>query len=723
MRSSAAIFLLIAILPGGLPGQQWRSYTDLNPVRSLAADGNVLWAGTEGGLLSFSTVGTSVTGVFTNVDGLPSTYVTAAALGSRGRLWIGTSSSGAAVLDSSRTRFSLVNSRDQNIISDSINAVLCRGDYVFLGSPGGLSFFDGLAWQTYTDRQFPMGPSVLSLAWRGDSLLIGTDRGLTAAPLTGLTARNPALWHRYTNIGLGDSSVLSLCAGDTAVLAGTGRGIAKLTGASWTELANLGRQVRALLPLRDTLYLATSGGAWRWAGGTAGQISAGLPSPDVRTLSLDSDSNLWTGTADGLARWNGAAWSPFRQDCIPSNNVIRVAAGSDGSVWLAHGGEFASRLKPDGSVKVFPHPVPNIPVASLAVDHRDNAWLGLSYWTTPDLRSYAVKISPADSVSVITTPPLPQGLGIYDICVDKSGYVYLAGHGNVSTNYIVEISPLDSVRLYNDPAHGYLKPTSVYKDDFGNLWMGTYDLSFIRYDITQNLWQYFGLETGLSTIQFWDIVIEPSGLMWLASHNGLNRCRFDPTVRALTDVTVYKTDNCPILGNNVRAVAIDRSGNRWIATDGGLSMLSWDGKWTGYTAGDAFANGSRLLSDDVRSVSVRPRDASGDDILMATSRGLSVYGHSAAGAGAEATAFVAPNPFRPGRDHVILLSSLPDRASVSLHTLDGRLLASWAGPAAPAHTLAVDPASIPGGLPSGLYLFLVRPSSGKPQVLKLAVVR
>jgi ligand-binding sensor domain-containing protein len=727
MRAFAAVFLMLPLCPVASQAQAWQSYTNINPVRQLAAEGRLLWAATEGGVFSFSTADTTLKRVYTNVDGLPSTDVTCAAAGSHGRLYFGTAGSGLAVLDSSRTGFTVINSRDHNIISDSINAVLCHGDYVFLGSPGGLSFFDGQAWRSFSNRIYPMGPNVLSLAWRNDSLFVGcagSDSSLSVSPLGGLTGPNYSLWRRYSNAGAGDPSVLCLTATDTAILAGTGRGLSRFSNGTWLELLNLGSQVRHICRNNDTMYLATSNGVREYFSGTLLNISAGLPSLDVKTLYITSDSAIWAGTADGLARWDGSSWRPFPQNCIPSNSVILAAAGPDGAIWLAHGGEFASRIRPDGAVVRFQHPVSGIPVASLSVDPSGRAWYGLSYWDGAG-KSYVVRIGPDDSLEVISSPPLPPRLGIYDIFVDPLGYCYLAGHGNVATNYVVEFSPGDSVRWISDstlPVQ-YLKPTSVAKDGSGNLWMGTYDFRFACYDMGRNAWHYFGQEDGLSTIQFWDIAIEPSGLMWLASRLGLNRCRFDPVGQRLEEVSVYQTANSSVLGDDVRSVALDRSGNRWIATDRGLSLFSWDGKWTGFTSSDAFANGSKLLCDDVRHVAVRPGDASGDDILMATPRGLSIYRHSFAAPGQEASAHVAPNPFRPARDRVLMFSNLPDRSTVSLHALDGRLLASWAGPAAPAHILYVSPASLPGGLPSGLYLCVVRSTSAKSQVIKLAVIR
>lgn len=721
-RFYVAIILLSAWFQAPGLAQDWLSYTDINPIKQILFESHALWAATEGGVFSFSTVDTTLIDVYTNIDGLPSTIVTCVSRDGHGRLYFGTVGSGLAVLDSARSRFTRITSRDQNIISDSINAVLCQGDYVFLGSPGGLSFYNGSTWRTFSSGPYPMGEVILSLAWRNDSLFIGTDDGLSVSPLAGLTGLNHTLWQRYPNTGMGDSVIYSLMAADSVVMAGTGRGLSRLQAGTWAEVANLGRRVQSLIKIRDTINMATGNGVWRWSGGAASEISSGLPSPDVRTLSLNSDSSLWAGTAEGLARWDGSAWRPFRQSCLPSNNVTRVAAGPDGSVWMAYGRKLG-RIKPDGSIKEYNNPI-SIPVTSLAVDPAGRAWYGLAYWDGAG-KSYVVRIDQNDSLSIISSPPLPPRLGIYDIFIDPSGFCYLAGHGNVATNYIIEFSPQDSVRWLSDPALPiqYLKPTSVAKDGWDNLWMGTYDFRFVRYDMRSNSWHYFGLEDGLSTVQFWDIAVEPSGQMWLGSRQGLNRCWFDPIGQRLDQVSVSQSSSSPILGDDVRSVALDRSGNRWMATDRGLSMLSWDGRWSGFTSEDALSTGSKLLSDDVRQVAIRPRDAWGDDILIATSCGLSIYRYLGRSGQEAQPAFVAPNPFHPARDRILMFSNLPDRSTVSLHTLDGRLLASWHGPAAPAHILNVDVSSISGGLTSGLYLCLVRPLAGKTTTLKLVVVR
>lgn len=64
----------------------------------------------------------------------------------------------------------------------------------------------------------------------------------------------------------------------------------------------------------------------------------GLPSYDVRALAFAPDGALWVGTALGVARYDGTAWSLLRsRRWLPSDDVRDMAIGKDGTVWVATG--------------------------------------------------------------------------------------------------------------------------------------------------------------------------------------------------------------------------------------------------------------------------------------------------------------------------------------------------------------------------------------------------
>jgi len=65
-------------------------------------------------------------------------------------------------------------------------------------------------------------------------------------------------------------------------------------------------------------------------------ISAGLPSPEVRSVAVDAEDDVWVATPGGAAYWNGAEFRAFTMgnSKILSNNVYRVRVDGSDRVWL-----------------------------------------------------------------------------------------------------------------------------------------------------------------------------------------------------------------------------------------------------------------------------------------------------------------------------------------------------------------------------------------------------
>lgn len=66
----------------------------------------------------------------------------------------------------------------------------------------------------------------------------------------------------------------------------------------------------------------------------------------------------------------------------------------------------------------------------------------------------------------------------------------------------------------------------------------------------------------------------------------------------------YLRPQVPLAGNHVRDIVLDQQGNRWFATDRGISVLASDGRtWITYTRANT---GGRLPSDDVTALALAP---------------------------------------------------------------------------------------------------------------------
>lgn len=107
--------------------------------------------------------------------------------------------------------------------------------------------------------------------------------------------------------------------------------------------------------------------------------------------------------------------------------------------------------------------------------------------------------------------------------------------------------------------------------------------------ITQYIFDTWGLEQGLPQNTISPIIQTNDGYLWLGTQEGL--VRFDGSHFNIYD----KRNNAQILSNWIRALYEDRDGNFWIGTyDGGLSCLNKKGELITYTTANGLSNNTIL---------------------------------------------------------------------------------------------------------------------------------
>lgn len=65
----------------------------------------------------------------------------------------------------------------------------------------------------------------------------------------------------------------------------------------------------------------------------------GLPSNEIYGLTLDDDNNLWVSTWEGVAKFDGQAWTvPYtvQNDTLYNNHVHNVLFDGQGNIWVGH---------------------------------------------------------------------------------------------------------------------------------------------------------------------------------------------------------------------------------------------------------------------------------------------------------------------------------------------------------------------------------------------------
>ena len=211
---------------------------------------------------------------------------------------------------------------------------------------------------------------------------------------------------------------------------------------------------RILIGTANGLFVRVGTGPW----GTVG----GLPSPDVRAVTLDSDGTAWIATANGvgLLRSDGsiAALTP----ALPSPDVRAVALGSDGTAWIATAGGVEGRA-PDGTITrlTTANGLPSLDVRAVTLTDAGTLWVATAAGVMERLQNGVFHVFNADS-------GLPSS-SIRDVAIAADGTVWVATAGGVSTR------SKDGVWTTFDTARGLrsndVRSVSLATD--GTVWVGT----------------------------------------------------------------------------------------------------------------------------------------------------------------------------------------------------------------------------------------------------------
>jgi ligand-binding sensor domain-containing protein/signal transduction histidine kinase len=279
--------------------------------------------------------------------------------------------------------------------------------FVWFCTPEGLSRFDGYRFTNFgTGEGLPHRAAQAFLETRSGEYLVGTPRGLCLFRVS--KGKNQFVTYRPGNTPAQNDVNALLESSSGRIWAGTSDGLFEvLKGLKFRRQAlpdpPPGWKVQIGDIAEDTcgkLWLATISGIYVMGkDGTVQRISKpdGLPSDYVNTLLAAKDGRLWTGTRGGLAllRDGCTAGAPGIQRAYPADlgqNVVALAEGSDGAVWLGTASSGITRLPPAaGSSLQNPtrgqDPIPaqhltrangltDRAIFSLASDKAGNIWAG-----------------------------------------------------------------------------------------------------------------------------------------------------------------------------------------------------------------------------------------------------------------------------------------------------------------------------------------------------------
>ncbi|QOY85562.1 sensor histidine kinase [Paludibaculum fermentans] len=334
-----------------------------------------------------------------------------------------------------------------------------------------------------------------------------------------------------------------------------------------------------------TIWIGTrDAGLFRLRDGKAEAVSDGLPDPKINCLLSTREGQLWVGTDNGIAHWDGQKLIQARMPAFPLPvRALALTRDRDSNIWVGTNSQGLIRMNAQG-VSMLDEGSKRSPEAVTAVfeDREGNIWMG-SAGGVERLRD-----------SVFLTYGEPEGLPSENngpVFPESSGRTWFAPvEGGL---YKLENGKASAVRVEG------LGQDVVYSIGGapGELWVGRQrgGLTALRVDHGEITAKTYTQADGLAQNSVYAVYRARDGSVWAGTLSGgvshLEHGRF----------TSYKVAG-GLASNTVTSILEAADGTMWFATPQGLSSLS-QGRWRTYALKDGLpSEGVNSLAEDSNGV-------------------------------------------------------------------------------------------------------------------------
>ncbi|MBI3871618.1 MAG: apolipoprotein N-acyltransferase [candidate division Zixibacteria bacterium] len=480
----------------------------------------------------------------------------------------------------------------------------------------------------------------------------------------------------------------------------------------------------------DTLWIATAlGQAWLTASSQGGgPIPHGIRHEFTSIVHL-ADGTLWLGRTDsGIWEWQSGVWTNFSFNGPLDDNFADVALGGDGTLWCVHPVAGADFLRNGRwtSLPYYSNAVSSsAPGTSVDVAPNGDVWLGA--WglgafrvnpSVPLADTGWVRYDTANSTLmwVQTADRRPNDyVVIRDVSVDARGRVWFA-NSYADSGRALAFFDHGCWGVF-DSADGFTTTGLMVLHALDNsVIVGTADIGLVEEDYGEPLCadgqprpQRGHLSTrdtrdGLPSNQVQSLLIDRADSLWAGTSLGLARYAADR--RRFFDIPLPAE-----AGLAVSALAADASNTIWVGTTLGLVMISPDGATEFFNS-----DNSGLPGDNVQEIQVDDRTG---QVWVATQGGLSRTLGPLPAVSDLAEIVAYPNPFELTQDlQQRVRFNAPYGSHVYIVTVAGAPVTDfdagvgWDGRTVSGHLVV-----------SGIYVFVVSGPDGQYGRGKIAVLR
>jgi hypothetical protein len=709
---------------------QPKYYTNTNYIYDITGLDSMIYCATNGGIVRFNRL-TSDFAVLTNTEGLQQNQQNAVSVDSSGHVWAG-NDQGLVLINSDFTGINIY--PIECLTCTRITEILCRKDSIYVGSSNGLLFINtkGTPLDFNDDTQIKIFEmpcnSVRSIAVDDTSVWIGTATcGIVRFSKDFLNMQN------YTTAnGLLNNEINKIQFIGSELYVATNAGLNRFVSDHFdTLLTNY--QINDITSLGDSIILALnqSQQVGIFYGGSVTIIQNGLPWYSRVLCLLNANGQLYCGlgnrftknySGDGTGLYDplNNFWTITKNQCMPSNHICDITANehgvfvacgnrtseSAGAGWLNNQSQWI-----DFSIDTI---LPSNEVHRCETAPDGRVWFGYNAFPNNVSSVMLSALDPPDSTWQHINNQYNGMEGceaVWDIEFDRRNNMYLSLAGPTDKLWVID-SALNTV-YYLDPQFSVFN-VEIALDSAGRIWrthtdagLSMTDTRNTLFDRNDDLYRNFTTADGLISNYLRGCVVDKTNTLYVTTNLGL--VIYDGTsFSSRTDISV----------SELLDLEIDSQGRIWILARDGIYALDPvnntvdDWRFTDHNININFLESiSEMIQ--VQGFTFDPVRhcfwVGGETGLLR----LNVQYDSIPEIGA---ANIYPNPVT---QNIVRIKDIPQDSRVDIYTLSGRRVAQ---------DLAVDIVfgeviwEIPGDIPSGLYIALVKSEQGS-KTYKFAIVR
>jgi len=361
--------------------------------------------------------------------------------------------------------------------------------------------------------------------------------------------------------------------------------LADLHHTAWTFKDGAPSEIYALAQTTDGfLWLGTATGLFRFDGirfePYKPQSGQAFPQRSVTSLLDLPDGGLWVGYSYGGVSFikNGTVTDYGNSEGLPSDTVLAFARDRQGAIWIAAGDDGLARLQGSRWTKIGTNWGFAGRADTVFVDHAGTVWVG-----TPTSVAYLAEGGHQFQIAAQGLRPIVQ-----DFAEGPAGMLWMAEGG-----YGVRPVPLPGKNHGRSGPAVLVGAPAITFDNQGSLWITTAGNGVRRVPYPERLhppkikgpsaWQFhnsevepFTQENGLTGDYVHCVLLDREGNLWFGTSGGLDRFRQSPVVSVpLQPISYPGALPIPSLHSyTTSALAAGEQGTLWAAGIGPQVLLN-----------------------------------------------------------------------------------------------------------------------------------------------------